>query len=135
MKTKNELTVKPQPQPLTQASELKEALEVVAKVTSEAQKAAEENPHTPNGTLKSDLKGFCKTTSNLRAEGEEAHKRGIVPKPNMEGGVKNRELNASANTTLKALELLEKPKESIPTEKIELLEIQEEKIPAETVKK
>jgi hypothetical protein len=114
MQSENKLTKKSNLQPTKPPNDLKDALKLVADLTGEAKKAAEENPYTSTGKPKSALKGATKTTNKLKEEGREAHKRGIVPKPNMEGGLKNNDMNVAANAALTILELSEKQNKSLP---------------------
>lgn len=108
MQSENKLTKTPDFQPLKTPNDLKDALQLVANLTGEAKKAAEKNPYTSAGKPKADLKGATKITNKLKEEGIEAHKRGIVPEANMEGGLKNNDMNVAANSALKVLELSEK---------------------------
>lgn len=86
---------------------LKDALQFVADKTDEAKKAAENNPLTSTGKPKADLKGAAKLTNQLKEEGIEAYKRDIVPQPNMEGGIKNNEMNVAAKAALDVLKMSE----------------------------
>lgn len=117
MQSKNKLAERSNLQPSKTPNDLKDALQLVANLTGEAKKAAEENPFTSAGKAKSDLKGATKITNKLKEEGIEAHKRGIVPKPNMEGGLKNNDMNIAANSALKVFELSEKQHKSLPKRK------------------
>jgi len=102
---------------LQSPNELKKVFQYVADMTNEAKKAAEDNPYTSTGTLKSSLKGAPTITSALRAEGEEAHKRGIVSAPTMQGGLDNQKIHDTAVAGLKTIELLESQKTAIPAPK------------------
>ena len=114
MQSENKLTKKSNLQPSKTPNDLKDALQLVADLTGDAKKAAEENPFTSAGKPKSDLKGATIITNKLKEEGIEAHKRGIVPKPNMEGGLKNNDMNVAANSALKVFEFSEKQNKSLP---------------------
>ena len=86
---------------------LKDAFEYVVKQTEEAKTAAENNPLTSTGKPKSDLKGAAKITNQLKEEGIEAYKRNLVPQPNMEGGIKNNEMNVAAKAALGVIKMSE----------------------------
>lgn len=96
------------------SNNLKDALQFVADKTGEAKKAAENNPLTSAGKPKSSLKGAAKLTNKLKEEGIEACKRGIVPQPNMEGGLKNNDLHVAAKAALEILKLPEQQSKSLP---------------------
>ena len=84
------------------------ALKFVADLTGEAKRAAADNPIiTSSGKQKSSLKGATVITNMLKEEGIEAHKRGIVPQPNMEGGLQNNDMYVAATSALESMKLSE----------------------------
>ena len=107
MKSDENLVQKSSAQLPVSSDTLKDALQYVADKTNEAKKAAENNPLTSTGKPKSELKGAAKITNQLKEEGIEAYKRDIVPQPNMEGGIKNNEMNVAANAALAAITMSE----------------------------
>ncbi|MBS6956220.1 MAG: hypothetical protein KH230_23670 [Enterocloster asparagiformis] len=114
MKPENELAKVAPIQPTSTPNDLKDALKLVADLTGEAKKTAEENPLTSSGKPKSSLKGATKITNGLKEEGIEAHKRGLVPKPNMEGGLKNNDMHIAAKSALEGFRLSEQQQKSLP---------------------
>lgn len=107
MKSNENLVQKSSAQVPVSPNTLKDALQYVAHKTDEAKKAAENNPLTSAGKPKSDLKGAAKTTNRLKEEGIEAYKRDLVPQPNMEGGIKNNEMNVAAKAALEVIKMSE----------------------------
>lgn len=114
MKSKKEIVKVQQQHPSKTANDLKDALRLVADLTGEAKKAAEDNPYTSSGKLKSSLKGATRITNRLKEEGIEAHKRGLVPTPNMEGGLKNNDMHVAAKAALEGLRLSEQKRKRLP---------------------
>lgn len=117
MNSKNALTKKDNSQSLQNQSELEQALQLASKVTGEVIKKVEENPYTSTGKSKSKIYGAAGLTNKLKEEGIEAHKKGIVPEANMNGGLQNRQINAAANGGLNTLELLKNQNKSLPEKK------------------
>lgn len=93
---------------------LKDALQLVADLTGEAKKAAEENPLTSFGKPKSSLRGATIITNGLKEEGIEAYRRGLVSEPTMKGGLKNNDMHVAAKAALKGIELSEQQMKSLP---------------------
>lgn len=100
--------------PTSTPNDLKDALKLVADLTGEAKKAAKEKPLTSTGKPKSSLKGATVITNGLKEEGIEAHKRGLVPKPNMEGGLKNNDMHVAAKSALEGIKLSEQQQKRLP---------------------
>lgn len=114
-KSNNQLAKVPSSQPPEKADKLQDALKVVAGLTGEAKKAAADNPTvSSSGKPKSSLKGASAITNMLKEEGIEAHKRGIVDKPNMEGGLQNNDMYVAATSALKAIELTKQQTKDLP---------------------
>lgn len=114
MKNEKQLAKKPIEQSLTEKDKLKEAIQLVADITGDAKKAAAENPYTSSGKPKAELHGAAKSANAQKEEGIEAYKRGIVPKPNMEGGRQNHDLHTQASAALKTMEILERQAPNLP---------------------
>ena len=114
MKSKNELAKVSSRQPAKTPNDLRDALQLVADMTGDAKRATEENSLTSAGKPKSELRGATKITNRLKEEGIEAHKRGLVPKPNMEGGLKNNDMHVAAKAALEGLKLSEQQPKSLP---------------------
>ena len=107
-KPNDQLAKIPSSQPPATPDKLLAALQFVADLTGEAKRAAADNPIiTSSGKPKSSLKGAPVITNMLKEEGIEAHKRGIVSQPNMEGGLQNNDMYVAATSALKSMELSE----------------------------
>lgn len=117
MKQKNALANQSASSPSVEGADLKKVFQFVAEKTSEAKKAAADNPYTSSGKLKSELYGAAKFTNSLKEEGREAHKRGIVTEPTMFGGLQNRDMNTAAEAALKTFDLIENPAQILPGKK------------------
>ena len=114
MKTDDKLDKIPLRHPANQSDNIKDAMRLVATLTDQAKEAAEKNPLTSSGKLKSSLHGAPAITNAIKEEGIEAYKRGIVPEPNMRGGLKNNELNIAAKAALRGMELFEDQRKQLP---------------------
>ena len=68
MKSKNELAKVSSRQPAKTPNDLRDALQLVADMTGDAKRAAEENSLTSAGKPKSELRGATKITNRLRDE-------------------------------------------------------------------
>ena len=111
----NQLAKVPPSQLPATSDTLKAALQFAVDKTGEAKKAAMDNPTvTSTGKPKSALKGAAKITNELKEEGIEAHKRGIVSQPNMEGGLQNNDMHIAAKAALEILKLSEQKTEALP---------------------
>lgn len=114
-KPNGQLTKIPPSQPPATPDKLQAALQFVADLTGEAKKAAADNPIiTSSGKPKSSLKGAPVITNMLKEEGIEAHKRGIVPQPNMQGGLQNNDMYVAAKSALESMKLSEQQPKSLP---------------------
>lgn len=114
MKPDNKLDRIPHSQPANQSDNLKDAIRLVATLTGQAKEAAQKNPLTSSGKPKSSLHGAPAITNAIKEEGIEAYKRGIVPEPNMRGGLKNNEMNIAAKAALRGMELSEGQRKQLP---------------------
>jgi len=114
-KPDDQLAKIPSSQLPTPPDQLQAVFQFVADMTGDAKKAAEDNPIvTSTGRPKSDLKGAAKITNGLKEEGIEAHARGIVPQPNMQGGLQNNDMYVAAKSALEAIKLSKQQSKSFP---------------------
>lgn len=108
-KTDDQLVEIPSSKLPTPPNQLQAALQFVVDMTGDAKKAAVDNPIvTSTKNPKSKLKGAAKITNSLKEEGIEAHARGIVAQPNMQGGLQNNDMYVAAKSALEAIKLIPK---------------------------